>query len=206
MDDVLKFKVKGSSGQTYTTTFWRKENDLKTACTCSAGRKGMYCKHRFQILEGDITNLVSDNIDDLEKLSLLLIGSDVEEILVEFLTLKNYETIYKKYKKMIFKTKLFEHVITEVHYTLEELANKKITLVKIGRECFYFDFNFDYLGYFSADLKKLKKIYPNINLEQIKSNVYIYTENKEKIDVASKFDDFKDRLKKLTNEMKIAMR
>jgi hypothetical protein len=48
------------------------------SCTCEAGRQGTYCKHRFALLDGDVSNLLSHNSDDVTKLVGLISGTDVD--------------------------------------------------------------------------------------------------------------------------------
>ena len=68
MEKIVKFLIQGSGKEPYRCTFWKVDNyDLHSACTCPAGKKGQYCKHRFALLEGDITNVVDYSEEDLEE-------------------------------------------------------------------------------------------------------------------------------------------
>lgn len=62
------FSVAGSKGDIYNVSFVLNGNRIESKCTCVAGVNGLFCKHRFQLLNGDITNLKSENISDLEEL------------------------------------------------------------------------------------------------------------------------------------------
>lgn len=75
----LTFKVQGSASDPYTCEFWREGENLSSSCTCPAGEKGMYCKHRLSLIAGEITNLVSKNISDIEVLKKMVLGTDVEK-------------------------------------------------------------------------------------------------------------------------------
>lgn len=80
----LTFHVSGSKGDAYVVKAGLQEpNNLWMRCTCQAGQKGMYCKHRFALLDGDITNLASDNSDDVVTLGTWLQGSDVQAAMAE---------------------------------------------------------------------------------------------------------------------------
>jgi len=79
MTDRLEFLVQGGSLQPYTVAFWRDGDNLTSSCTCMAGIRGTYCKHRIALLEGDYSAVVSDNKDDFSKLQEMVKGSDVEE-------------------------------------------------------------------------------------------------------------------------------
>jgi hypothetical protein len=78
---VLTFKVKGSEGDIYTITAKREGNKLTMTCTCQAGQHNIHCKHRIALLNGDVSNLVGDDVGDVRLLQTMLIGTDVEAAL-----------------------------------------------------------------------------------------------------------------------------
>ena len=47
-------------------------------CTCPAGLNGQYCKHRFRILDGDSTGIISNNLEDVKTVASWMTGSDIE--------------------------------------------------------------------------------------------------------------------------------
>lgn len=53
------FKIQGSLGNLYTVSFYLENNRMVSECNCMAGKNGLFCKHRYQILTGDI-----DVLDD----------------------------------------------------------------------------------------------------------------------------------------------
>lgn len=77
----IEFLVQGSAVEPYRVSFWRVGNNVKSSCTCQAGKNGLACKHRLSLLEGDVTNLLSSSPDSFKKLQRLLEGSDVEAAL-----------------------------------------------------------------------------------------------------------------------------
>ena len=77
----LQFIVAGSKGDQYTVIFSREGDNLTASCSCRAGTMGQYCKHRFQLMNGETENLSSSNSDDLNKLGNMLPGTDVEQAL-----------------------------------------------------------------------------------------------------------------------------
>lgn len=81
--DSLSFLVKGSSPEPYRVTFSKSGKNISAYCTCPAGENGQYCKHRFGILAGSASNVISNNVDDISKVSTWLPGSDIEEAWVE---------------------------------------------------------------------------------------------------------------------------
>lgn len=72
----LDFFVQGSANDPYKVSFWRVGDDLKSSCTCQAGKNGLACKHRLNLLDGDLTNLVS-SLESFSKLQKMIDGSDV---------------------------------------------------------------------------------------------------------------------------------
>jgi hypothetical protein len=75
----LIFKVQGSALEPYIVEFWREGNNLTTNCSCPTGENKMYCKHRLNLIGGNSINLISKNIEDIERLRILVQGTDVEE-------------------------------------------------------------------------------------------------------------------------------
>lgn len=207
MKEILKFEIQGSAENIYTVSFWKVGDDLKSACTCPAGKKGMYCKHRLQLLEGDITNFIGENFEDFEELAEFLAGSDIEKILEEFLYLKNSETLYKNYNKMILKTYSFEIEEIELEtLDFETIKEKQITIVKYGKICACFDFNFNYIGTFYMDIRNFIKLYPELKGDKIVHDKFLFTTNNENIEKARNFSIKKERMKELREQMKLAMR
>ncbi len=98
----LDFIVRGSKGDEYNISFTRDYDNLTARCTCRAGEVGMYCKHRFALMEGDVTNLISNNYNDVAKIKELIAGSDVEAAIV---SLKNAELALDDAKKEVSRRK-----------------------------------------------------------------------------------------------------
>lgn len=75
---ALEFVVKGSRGDFYTVRAFREGGNLTMTCTCRAGEVGIHCKHRLSLLMGDVSRLISENEEDVERLRELHADSDVE--------------------------------------------------------------------------------------------------------------------------------
>jgi len=85
----LYFKVQGSAPEPYEVTFIRRsENNLSAFCTCLAGEKGQYCKHRINILSGITTGIVSMNEADVKTVISWLPGTDIESAIVKMIALE----------------------------------------------------------------------------------------------------------------------
>lgn len=75
----LTFLIQGSATEPYEVSFWRNGRNLTTSCTCEAGKYGMCCKHRFALMEADVTNLIGGNIEDVGRLQQMIMDTDVAE-------------------------------------------------------------------------------------------------------------------------------
>lgn len=75
----LEFLVEGSQGDEYSITFEVNGSNANAFCNCQAGSNGLYCKHRFAIMDGDVSRLLSANAADVVRLKTLMKGSDLEE-------------------------------------------------------------------------------------------------------------------------------
>ena len=76
--ETREFLVQGSAPEPYKVTFKKDGSNLSAYCTCPAGENGMYCKHRFNILEGVSKGIVSPNAADVQVVASWLAGTDVE--------------------------------------------------------------------------------------------------------------------------------
>ena len=76
--DEIRFKVQGSEKDPYLVIFQKKGSELLAFCSCAAGEKGQYCKHRFNILDGQTDRIVSSNIEAAKEIQKWLSGSKLE--------------------------------------------------------------------------------------------------------------------------------
>ncbi len=100
--DKLEFFVSGSRGDVYTIKFEKAGSNLNAYCTWEAGQNGIYCKHRFALMNGEYSSLLSENIDDLPKLKTMMEGTDVE---IAFLEVIKLEKIFEMAKADLQKAK-----------------------------------------------------------------------------------------------------
>ena len=132
MEKMIKFLVQGSGKEPYRCTFWKVDDyDLHSACTCPAGKKGQYCKHRFALLEGDITNVVDYSEEDFKELQEMLKSSDIADFYDEFAKAK----IGEKISKICFDTSLHLKLGETTAKTFEDIkkytgSNTVILLMK----------------------------------------------------------------------------
>ncbi|WP_149651710.1 hypothetical protein [Azospirillum argentinense] len=77
-DETLRFRIRGGQGDEYTVAFTLRQGEAASICTCMAGRMGRFCKHRVALLDGDVSDLLSDNADDVVRLRRLIEGTELE--------------------------------------------------------------------------------------------------------------------------------
>jgi uncharacterized Zn finger protein len=83
--ESVKFTVAGSQGDQYAVVFEVTGGTAKAFCTCQAGTNGQYCKHRFSIMDGDVSRLSSGNTADVVRLKDLMQGTDLAAAYVRVL-------------------------------------------------------------------------------------------------------------------------
>ena len=74
----IEFTVIGSRGDRYRVAFEKDGAQVHAYCTCQAGQKRTYCKHRFCIIDGQIDSVETANPDDILKVKRMMSGSDLE--------------------------------------------------------------------------------------------------------------------------------
>jgi uncharacterized Zn finger protein len=80
--EEIAFEVQGSAPEPYGVVFVRRsKTNLSAYCSCPAGENGLYCKHRFAILDGKKKNIISANADDVKIVQSWLPGTDIEKAL-----------------------------------------------------------------------------------------------------------------------------
>lgn len=82
MTNEIGFRVQGSAPEPYKVVFKKDGNNLTGRCSCPAGINGMYCKHRFNILNGCTDAVVSENVKEVKVVASWLSGSDVEKAIM----------------------------------------------------------------------------------------------------------------------------
>jgi DNA polymerase III subunit epsilon len=78
---LLAFTVEGSTGNAYAIAVDRAREGLHARCTCTAGRMFQRCRHVTALLDGDVTDLRSDNHDDVERLRRMVVALGADAVL-----------------------------------------------------------------------------------------------------------------------------
>lgn len=73
----LRFLVRGSTGNRYEVILEDRSPGPYMRCSCPAGRNRRRCRHVDAVIDGDVTDLLSDNLSDLDRLRLRLAGAEV---------------------------------------------------------------------------------------------------------------------------------
>jgi hypothetical protein len=104
---LITFLVQGSSPTPYKVKFTKTGSNISAFCTCPAGINGQYCKHRFRILDGDSTGIISNNLEDIKTVASWMTGSDIEVAIKRVkeleLSLRKVEAELSKLKKQVAK-------------------------------------------------------------------------------------------------------
>ena len=97
--ESISLQVKGSSSEPYNIQFVFLNSVLSASCDCGAGKQGTYCKHRIDILKGDTSSVISDNIN-YKQLENWFKNSDIEKQLLEIDALSvEIESLKKRLEK-----------------------------------------------------------------------------------------------------------
>lgn len=67
-ENQLRFAIRGSRGDRYALVLEERRIGLYLRCSCPAGRNNVRCRHVEALLDGDVTDLVSGNLGDVERL------------------------------------------------------------------------------------------------------------------------------------------
>lgn len=93
----IKFEVQGSASEPYEVDFVRRgDGNLSAYCSCPAGENGQYCKHRINILAGNVEGIVSPNQEAVKVVASWLPGTDLEAALKRVLALEIEEARLKR--------------------------------------------------------------------------------------------------------------
>lgn len=69
---ALRFSVRGSTGRIYDVTLEERPGGPQLRCTCTASRYNLRCRHVKALEVGDVTDLLSENYSDVERLGRML--------------------------------------------------------------------------------------------------------------------------------------
>ncbi|WP_147047340.1 3'-5' exonuclease [Methylobacterium gnaphalii] len=72
---ALRFSVRGSKGNRYDVVLEERSFGLYLRCDCTAGRHRRRCRHVDAMIDGDVTDLMSGNLGDVERLRLRILAS-----------------------------------------------------------------------------------------------------------------------------------
>jgi len=93
---TIKFEIISSSNNCYEVTFSSASEKFTSSCTCAAAEHGQLCKHRLELLHGDISSITSGNEYETTTVFSWLEGTAVAEALKQVSEAeKNYESAKK---------------------------------------------------------------------------------------------------------------
>lgn len=157
--DKLIFYVQGSSREPYKVTFWKENSKLRCGCNCTASINGSNCKHKVNLVVGDVTNIVekedSSSISDLEN---LLQGEEIVNLCKIFLEasvgekIKKFSNSYKRLEALYDKASSLEPVKFE-EIPVDIFENN--LLYKDGRTNIIYTLDEEPIYVFFADKRKI---------------------------------------------------
>ena len=94
------FLIQGSASEPYEVAIYTENNEITDyRCSCPAGSVGnILCKHVLAVLTGDSSNMVSNNLDDLDKIKELIPLPQFKETYAKLKELLVYEKCYYSIK------------------------------------------------------------------------------------------------------------
>lgn len=96
----LSIKVKSSSSdQIYTVTLKKFNDKLSLNCNCTAGEMKNLCKHRLNLISGDISSVV-DSQKHIDKIHNFLTEDNINKINNELSKVDQIENDIKELKKV----------------------------------------------------------------------------------------------------------
>ncbi|WP_347469898.1 SWIM zinc finger family protein [Burkholderia stagnalis] len=81
--EAIEFLVQGSASMPYDVIFTRENGEVTAFCSCPAGEKGTYCKHRLSLLSGIAKDVIGDNAERVLDVLSWLPGSKLEACLAD---------------------------------------------------------------------------------------------------------------------------
>ncbi len=81
--EAIEFLVQGSASKPYDVTFARENGEVTAFCSCPAGEKGTYCKHRLSLLSGIAKDVIGGNAERVSDVLSWLPGSKLAACLAD---------------------------------------------------------------------------------------------------------------------------
>ncbi|MDP2214742.1 SWIM zinc finger family protein [Phenylobacterium sp.] len=93
----IHFRVASSSGaDAYDVVAWAKPGELAMTCSCPAGENGLACKHRLELLAGDVGRVVEIVVGRAEDLANFKGDNPITRRLAEIAGLEAEQVALKK--------------------------------------------------------------------------------------------------------------
>lgn len=115
----ISIKAVSSRGDSfYTVDFFLKHNALSVLCDCPAGEWGKFCKHKWQLLNGDESMLAESSESD--KLA------EVNKLALE----RGLNDLYQETERLEQEKKILTREQKKEKDTLKKALSKKVVLTK----------------------------------------------------------------------------
>ena len=133
MKIVLKAKS-SNKGESYNVEFLLSDDKLSVFCDCPAGRWGKFCKHKWQLLHGDVKMLFDEaQIEELKTIERLAQERNIDGL---YETIAELENANKRLSKTQKKEKAIVNKCLDKRdaLTKENFESVRAELVKIEQE------------------------------------------------------------------------
>ena len=108
MESIIKVKSSNSS-DTYDVSLKNYNGVISLNCTCKAGIHKLWCKHRIELLNGDVSRLVDkEDIQIVEKFLNSIEGNKIDELFSDLYTIEAEIKKLNEAKKKIRKEVSFK--------------------------------------------------------------------------------------------------
>jgi len=91
----INILIQGSAENPYNVTFKKTATTFTIKCDCPAGQKGIHCKHRFNILTGNIESVVA-GFENLKTIQQWYKNTSIEKAILSVISAEEELSLAKK--------------------------------------------------------------------------------------------------------------
>lgn len=81
---IIEFSVKSSGSKPYKVTFQKNEGHVYAGCDCQARKSGIVCKHILNILDGDVSSILSGGDNEIEAVNNMIEGTRFNDLFNQY--------------------------------------------------------------------------------------------------------------------------
>ena len=203
------FLIQGSASEPYEVAIYTENNEITDyRCSCPAGSVGnILCKHVLAVLTGDSSNMVSNNLDDLDKIKELIPLPQFKETYAKLKELLVYEKCYYSIKDI---EKYIGGKLVNDYSEIKPLLDKEI-IIKVRNEKNFIETTFqyeekEYFDFYTSDLEYLFTTYSSLDEDFFKTlkkkKIKLDTKTFKNFNFYTTSEDIKEKLAKYSTSKK----